>query len=94
MNESNNFITKADLDILINTIKDKHKFDWIWKVLCFILLTTTIIFASLWFCNGNFNNTYEETEYHIETDGGDITETVIGENNQVYFRELRSEDAD
>lgn len=66
-------MNKQDCEVCQKLMKEKHKFDFLWKICCILFLAVAIIFAILYFSNTGTNN---ETKVenagnnnHIEGDG-------------------------
>lgn len=74
-------IDKTEYQVLLNAVKEKHKFDIVWKILCIIFFVGFVVFACLYFCSGNIGCDTETTEIIVETDGAEIADSIIGNEN-------------
>lgn len=69
----------TDCEVCKRLIKEKHQYDFIWKIVCIIFVALTIIFAVLYFGGGTITTETEITvDNSIFENSGDNGNIVIG----------------
>lgn len=73
----------SDCEVCQKLIKEKHRNDFIWKVLCILFAIGMVVFMCLYFCSGALvtETTIEVTDSDIGSQnefGGDNNNLVIG----------------
>lgn len=86
---------KTDCEVCKQLIKEKHKYDFLWKIACIIFAVLAVIFACLYFGSGAVTTT---TEITIENTGNnnEVTDNsgtvVIGNGGEVFTGEVEKTD--
>lgn len=77
---------KSDCEVCTKLIKEKHRFDYLWKIACVILAALVIVLSVLYFGSGAIMT---ETTYKINntdiTNNGDDGTVIIGNDGEVVL---------
>lgn len=84
---------KSDCEVCTRLIKEKHKFDYLWKIACIILGAFTIVLSILYFGSGAMTT---ETTYTVNgntiTNEGDDGTVIIGNEGELEIGSSKSVD--
>lgn len=71
---------KKELMVYNKVMKEKYKFYKLWKVLAIVFICLTILFATLYFCDGDIFRETVNNEVEIINDGGSNSNIVTINN--------------
>lgn len=84
---------RSDCEVCTRLIKEKHKFDYLWKIACVILAALVIVLSILYFGSGALT---KETTYTINgnqiTNEGDNGSVIIGNEGELEIGSSESVD--
>ena len=84
---------KSDCEVCTKLIKEKHRFDYLWKIACIILAALVIVLSVLYFGSGAMvtKTTYTVNGNNI-TNEGDNGTVIIGNEGELVIGSSESID--
>lgn len=84
---------EKDCKVCQKLIKEKHKYDFLWKVACVIFFILAVVFAVLYFGSGAMvtETTIEITDNQIQ-DGSDMGGVMIGNEDSTISGNIETKD--
>lgn len=75
---------RSDCEVCKRLIREKHRYEWVWKVACLLFAILAVVFAILFFANRQTakDTTVNMDGAQIET-SGDGNSIIIGGDNNV-----------
>lgn len=72
---------RNDCEVCKRLIREKHRYDWVWKIACILFATLAVVFAILFFANhkNSDETTVNMDDAQIEASGDDNVIVIGGD---------------